>query len=559
MESKPTLDTMLFDALAEASSTVFFWATDIGAKRSRWSKATVDYFNLPSEYTDDAVGDWTKVIHPDDLQIWLSDAKEVVEGKKARYSCQYRAKNRYGEYVWVENNGYVLNNENGEHVLSAGMITRLDVQNRYDPQTNMLTTYAFYSEYFFDGAGTVLMLNVDDFRNVISTYGYSAAKELVGQLGALVKEACNPSMKLYRFGTDEFMIILPGGTKDSTRSLFNKIADAVRMSRVMNGTIIRVSISGAAVMYPEDCVKKDDMVEKLDYSMGYVKKHHPGKMTFYSEQLAREQERKNLLKEDLIQSVQNEFKGFSLFFQPLVEPVTERINGAETLLRWKGEVIQDSYPAEFIDILEETGYIRQVGLWVMEQTFLQKKAWEEKYGNLQLSFNVSYQQFMDQDFAAKVIKKANEIGVDKESVIIELTESCQVKDPESLANVFEELEKEGFKLALDDFGTAYSTMEMLRKLPIDYIKIDHSFVRELADEGHEDDYIIVDELVRLSNRLHHGAIIEGVENQSVVERLKDVNASLLQGYHYSKPVSKDAFEGLLDKQKLQAEFVKKMR
>ena len=550
MESKPTLDTMLFDALAKASSTVFFWATDIGAKRSRWSKATVDYFNLPSEYTDDAVGDWTKVVHPDDLQIWLSDAKEVVEGKKARYSCQYRAKNRYGEYVWVENNGYVLNNENGEHVLSAGMITRLDVQNRYDPQTNMLTTYAFYSEYFFDGAGTVLMLNVDDFRNVISTYGYSAAKELVGQLGALVKEACNPPMKLYRFGTDEFMIILPGGTKDSTRSLFNKIADAVRMSRVMNGTIIRVSISGAAVMYPEDCVKKDDMVEKLDYSMGYVKKHHPGKMTFYSEQLAREQERKNLLKEDLIQSVQSEFKGFSLFFQPLVEPVTERINGAETLLRWKGEVIQDSYPAEFIDILEETGYIRQVGLWVMEQTFLQKKAWEEKYGNLQLSFNVSYQQFMDQDFAAKVIKKANEIGVDKESVIIELTESCQVKDPESLANVFEELEKEGFKLALDDFGTAYSTMEMLRKLPVDYIKIDHSFVRELADEGHEDDYIIVDELVRLSNRLHHGAIIEGVENQSVVERLKDVNASLLQGYHYSKPVSKDVFEGLLDKQKL---------
>lgn len=550
MESKPTLDTMLFDALAKASSTVFFWATDIGAKRSRWSKATVDYFNLPSEYTDDVVGDWTKVIHPDDLQIWLSDAKEVVEGKKARYSCQYRAKNRYGEYVWVENNGYVLNNENGEHVLSAGMITRLDVQNRYDPQTNMLTTYAFYSENFFDGAGTVLMLNVDDFRNVISTYGYSAAKELVGQLGALVKEACNPPMKLYRFGTDEFMIILPGGTKDSTRSLFNRIADAVRMSRVMNGTIIRVSISGAAVMYPEDCVKKDDMVEKLDYSMGYVKKHHPGKMTFYSEQLAREQERKNLLKEDLIQSVQNEFKGFSLFFQPLVEPDTERINGAETLLRWKGEVIQDSYPAEFIDILEETGYIRQVGLWVMEQTFLQKKAWEEKYGDLQLSFNVSYQQFMDQDFAAKVIKKANEIGVDKESVIIELTESCQVKDPESLANVFEELEKEGFKLALDDFGTAYSTMEMLRKLPVDYIKIDHSFVRELADEGHEDDYIIVDELVRLSNRLHHGAIIEGVENQSVVERLKDVNASLLQGYHYSKPVAKDVFEGLLDKQKL---------
>ena len=368
--------------------------------------------------------------------------------------------------------------------------------------------------------------------------------------GEQIKEICDSSMKLYRFGTDEFMIILPGGTEESTRSLFNRIVDTVRMSRVMNDTIIRVSISGAAVKYPEDCLKKDDMIEKLDYSMGYVKKHQMGKMTFFSERFAKEQERKHLIKEDLINSIQNDFKGFSLFYQPLVEPGTERINGAETLLRWKGEVIQDSFPGEFIDILEETGYIRQVGLWVMEQTLLQKKEWNEVYGNLQLSFNVSYQQFMDLDFADKVIKKADEIGVDKENVIIELTESCQVKDPDSLASVFEKLENEGFKLALDDFGTAYSTMEMLRKLPVDYIKIDHSFVRELADEGHEEDYIIVDELVRLSNRLHHGAIIEGVENSSVVEILKDVNASLLQGYHYSKPVSKADFERLLDNQRV---------
>lgn len=547
-EIKSGVKAEIYDAFASASDMVYVYATDMREGITRWSKHTVDYFNLENEYSRDPIADFTRIIHPDDFQLWKDDIDAVFSNQKEHHCCQYRAKNRYGEYVWLECNGTMIKDEDGEQVLFAGLLTRLDVQNRYDPQTNMLTTFAFYSEDFTGGAGTVLMLNLDESRNVIGTYGYSAGRELLGKVANQIKEICTDSMKIFRFGPDEFLVILPGGTVESTRTLYNTIADAIRMVRLSNGSAVRLSISGAAVLYPENCVTKDDVLEKLDYSMEYVKKRQPGKLVFYSDKFGEEQARMNLLKEDLMACVQNDFQGFKLLYQPLVEPESGKIIGSESLLRWQGEKIKDSYPMEFIDVLEETGYIRQVGLWVMEQTFLQKKAWKERFGDLQMSFNVSYQQFMDKDFAAKVIEKADEIGVDKETVIIELTESCQVHDPESLANVFAKLEKHGFKMALDDFGTAYSSMEMLRKLPVDYIKIDHSFVRELANEGHEDDYIIVDEIVRLTNRLRHGAIIEGVENGAVEEILKDVNASLLQGYHYSKPVSKEEFEGLLEAQ-----------
>lgn len=545
-QMKTGIEADVFNAIADASSMVYVYATDMQTGVTRWSKLLVDYLNLESEYTTDPLSVFGAVIHPEDVAMWQEDIEAVFAGKKNHHRVQYRIKNRYGEYVWVECNGTMIYNEEGNEVLFAGILTRLDVQNRYDPQTNMLTMVAFYADDIKkNGAGTALLLNMDGSRELITTYGYAASKELVGIVAGEMKDICDASMKIYRMGPDAFMIVLPGGTVESTRTLYNSIADKLRVLRLSSGSAVRISISGAAVKYPEDCMTQEDILEKLDCTMEYAKKHQTGRLVFYSSKIAEEQTRRSLLQEDLINCVQNDFEGFRLFYQPLVEPSTGKIIGSESLLRWQGKVIKDSYPMEFIDVLEETGYIRQVGLWVMEQTLLQKKAWEEKFGDLQMSFNVSYQQFMDKDFAAKVIAKADELEVNAENVIVELTESCQVKDPESLASVFEVLGKHGFKIALDDFGTAYASMDMLRKLPVDYIKIDHTFVRELANEGHDDDYIIVEELVRMTNRLRHGAIIEGVENEQVVEKLKDVEAHLLQGYHFSKPVSKEEFEALL--------------
>ena len=182
----------------------------------------------------------------------------------------------------------------------------------------------------------------------------------------------------------------------------------------------------------------------------------------------------------------------------------------------------------------------------MEQAIRQQTEWRDIYGELQVSFNVSYQQLLDETFEEKAISCVEKYGVDSKYIIIELTESCQVEAPKELAAMFGRLREHGFKIALDDFGTAYASMEMLKWLPVDYIKVEHSFIRELAQPGHDVDYVIVDSLLEMCRRLGYNSIIEGVENGKVADIVGELNATLLQGYHYSRPVCREDFEKLLD-------------
>ena len=201
---------------------------------------------------------------------------------------------------------------------------------------------------------------------------------------------------------------------------------------------------------------------------------------------------------------------------------------------------------EFIKVLEDYGEINEVGYWVMEQAIKQQAAWRKPYGDLQVSFNVSYQQFLDDAFEERAISCVEKYGANPNYIIIELTESCQVEAPKELAAMFGRLRELGFKIALDDFGTAYASMEMLKWLPVDYIKVEHSFIRELAQPGHDIDYVIVDSLLEMCRRLGYHSIIEGVEDSKVADIVGTLNATLLQGYHYSHPICRKEFEKLLD-------------
>ena len=207
---------------------------------------------------------------------------------------------------------------------------------------------------------------------------------------------------------------------------------------------------------------------------------------------------------------------------------------------------------EFIKVLEDYGGIREVGFWVMEQAIKQQVAWRDTYGELQVSFNVSYQQFMDEDFENRLISYVEKYGVNPSYMIIELTESCQVDKPQELASMFDRLRGRGFKVALDDFGTAYASLEMLKCLHVDYIKVEHSFVRELSEPGHDIDYVIIDNLLRMCRRLGYDSIVEGVENGKVADIVGEMDVTLLQGYYYSRPVCRNDFEKLLEEDKQQS-------
>lgn len=536
----------LFEAFASASDNVYIYVCDMKTNVSRWSKAAVDYFGLSGEYLEDAANVWGQHVHPDDLKVYTEDISGVFSGEKKYHDCQYRARNASGRYVWVECKGSVIWDAKGNPIIFAGLMTRIDGQSKYDSLTGLLTTQEMHYFDFASQSGIALLIGLDGFRKIISNYGYNTGDDILIKFSREISDLCKPGWKALRFGGDEFLVIAFASDLQEVTDFYEEICQKTDNVKLEDGRKVGISISAGGAFFPQDADTREVLINKLEHSLEYAKNNQRGNMVFFSEEIARKHERGLVLREDLKQCIRNNFKGFKLFFQPFINPVSGTIAGCECLLRWKGERIKDSYPMEFIKVLEDYGDIHEVGFWVMEQAIRQQAAWRDTYGELQVSFNVSYQQFLDDTFEERAISCAQKYGADPNYIIIELTESCQVEAPKELAAMFGRLREQGFKIALDDFGTAYASMEMLKWLPVDYIKVEHSFIRELAQPGHDIDYVIVDSLLEMCRRLGYNSIIEGVEDSKVAAIVGEMNATLLQGYHYSHPICRKEFEKLLD-------------
>ena len=539
----------LFEAFASASDNVYIYVCDMKTDISRWSKAAVNYFGLEGEYIKDAANMWAQHVHPDDLDVYTEDIAGVFSGKNKYHNCQYRALNKSGSYVWVECKGSVIRDAKGNPIIFAGLMTRIDGQSKYDSLTGLLTTHELHYFDFVSQPGIALLIGMDGFRKILSNYGYNIGDELLIKFSREISSLCNPEWKVLRFSGDEFLVIAFASNLQEVTDFYEKVCRETDIMKLEDGRKVGISISAGGVFFPQDADSREVLINKLEHSLEYAKNNRRGNLVFFSDEIAAKHERGLVLREDLKQCIKNDFKGFELFFQPFINPETGTIAGCESLLRWKGERIKDSYPMEFIKVLEDYGDINEVGFWVMEQAIKQQAEWRDTYGELQISFNVSYQQFIDDTFEERAISCIEKYGVNPKYIIIELTESCQVEDPKELAAMFGRLRERGFKIALDDFGTAYASMEMLKWLPVDYIKVEHSFIRELAQPGHDVDYVIVDSLLEMCRRLGYNSIIEGVENSKVADIVGDLNATLLQGYHYSRPVCRQDFEKLLDEER----------
>ena len=538
-------NNQLFEAFASASDNVYIYVCDMKTDVSRWSKASVEYFGLEGEYIEKAGEVWAQHVHPEDLNVYLEDVDGVFSGKKRFHDCQYRARNSMGEYVWVECKGSVIRDEEGNPIIFAGLMTRIDGQSKYDSLTGLLTTHELHHFDFATQSGIALLIGMDGFRKVISNYGYNTGDEILIELSRKIKDLCDPEWKVFRFSGDEFLIVAFETDQQKMQDFYEKVCQEADVMVLESGKKIGISASAGGVLFPQDAGSREALINKLEHSLEYAKNNQRGTLVFFSEEIAKKHERGLDLRDDLKQCIKNDFKGFELFFQPFVKPGTHNVAGCECLLRWKGERIRDSYPMEFIKVLEDYGGIREVGFWVMEQAIKQQVEWRGTYGDLRVSFNVSYQQFMDDSFEEKLVSYAEKYGVDPAYMIIELTESCQVDNPQELAAMFDRLRTRGFKIALDDFGTAYASLEMLKCLHVDYIKVEHSFVRELSEPGHDIDYVIIDNLLEMCKRLGYDSIVEGVENSKVADIVGEMNATLLQGYYYSRPVCREEFEKLL--------------
>jgi diguanylate cyclase (GGDEF)-like protein/PAS domain S-box-containing protein len=389
----------------------------------------------------------------------------------------------------------------------------------------------------------LLFLDVDRFKHVNDALGHAAGDRLLQSVAQRLFDCVRTSDTVSRQGGDEFVILL-AETKQATDAavIADKILLALAAPHRIDQHELHLTASIGIVTYPDDGMDADTLMRNADFAMYHAKDAGRNNYQFFKAEMnVRAIERQSL--EDGLRHALERHE-FVLYYQPKMNLDTGSIVGVEALIRWCHPKRGLVSPAHFIPVAEDCGFIVPIGRWVLREACRQARIWQKDgLPSLRIAINISAVELRAKDFVASVQQILAETGLEPRYLELELTETFLMQDSKSTAAVLKELKGLGVSLALDDFGTGYSSLSYVKRFPIDTLKIDQSFVRDLATDA--DDASIVSAVISMGKSLQMRVVAEGIETQEQLNFLTEHGCPVGQGYYFSPPVAARAFEQLL--------------
>ncbi|HEU4669708.1 MAG TPA: EAL domain-containing protein [Dyella sp.] len=390
----------------------------------------------------------------------------------------------------------------------------------------------------------VLFLDLDNFKGINDTHGHAAGDQVLRVVTQRLCSSIRASDTVARYAGDEFTVVLRHIVKsDDVLRVAEKIVQVMEAPLHLDGgEELQVTASIGVSFFPDDASDADTLLRHADEAMYAAK--HLGRNNFQIYEMSQDQAQQQDVA--LISRLRHAERNGELrvFYQPQVDAGTEDIVGMEALVRWEHPELGGISPGVFIPLAEESGLIVSIGEWVLRTACTQAHAWEQAFGlRLRLGVNLSAVQLMEPDLLDTVARVLRETGLDPELLEMEVTESISIKEVPNLVENLEGLHALGCRIAIDDFGTGAASLDYLRRLPADRIKIDQSFVRNIGIDP--DDEAIVRATIEMAHRLKRGVVAEGVEIEQHFEFLRANQCDELQGYLFCRPLPQSSFERLL--------------
>lgn len=385
----------------------------------------------------------------------------------------------------------------------------------------------------------MLVLDLDHFKAVNDSIGHAGGDELLRQISRTLVAVAGPTDTVSRRGGDEFVFLLTSPDVHYARLIAQKVLDALAAPFVVGGREAMVSASGGVAIYPIDGTDFDSLLNNAESALNQAKEAGRRCVRFFTEQMNQgARDRMDLLGGLSRAAERGEFR---LHYQPLVNLNNGEVVGAEALVRWERPGFGLLAPALFIPEAEATGLIVGIGAWVLQEACRQQREWEGVgLGHLHMAVNVSTLQFRQGILERQVAMALAESGADPKHLELELTESTLMVQPEDVMKTLRNLKQRGVQLAIDDFGTGYSSLAYLRRLAVDKIKIDQSFVRDITVDA--DGAAIVRAIIQMARSLGLRTLGEGVETQVNRRALQVLGCDCAQGYFFGRPMPAKEFE-----------------
>ena len=394
-----------------------------------------------------------------------------------------------------------------------------------------------------DSKFTLLIIDLDGFKEVNDVYGHALGDELIVQASRRMKKIVREGDLLARLGGDEFAMIINQQThSEALFSVSERLRCSLENNYLLHNHLIKSSASIGAACFPMDATNSESLLVYADTAMFSAKQSGKNSVQFFNESLSEELERRTLLRQNLQSAISN--NEFELYYQPQVDKDSENIIGLEALIRWNQSEDKLVSPDMFIPEAERNGSIVEIGKWVISEACRQAADWQKRgieFGKV--SINVSAAQITKSDLIDDIKKALKSTGLPAGLLELEITESVLVDNIDLALNTLTDLKEVGVNIALDDFGTGYSSLNYLTKFPIDTLKIDRSFIQsielDLATK------MVLKNIYSLAEDLSMRVVAEGIETQEQLTILGSFNGKTMQGYFYSPPVSADKVELML--------------
>jgi diguanylate cyclase (GGDEF)-like protein/PAS domain S-box-containing protein len=389
----------------------------------------------------------------------------------------------------------------------------------------------------------VVFLDLDRFKLINDSLGHKVGDMLLQIVAQRMHGVLRGSDTIARLGGDEFVLLLPDSPAGSlSPALMQRIMEAVCAPVSAAGNELLISCSMGIAVYPADGASGDMLIEHADVAMYRAKQSGRNNYRFYKAEMNELAMYRLRMENDLRNALES--KEFVLHYQPQMDLKSGRIVGVEALLRWQHPRPGLVHPVEFIAVAEEIGLIVPIGAWVLEQAGAQAAAWQRAgCAPVRMAINLSARQFTQKDLVSSIAAALQRSGLEPSQLEIEITESLMMADVEQVAAVLDELKLLGVHLSVDDFGTGYSSLYYLKRFPIDKLKIDRSFVRDIGSDA--DSEAIVGAIVSLAHSLGMRVVAEGVEQHQQLAYLAGCGCDAMQGYLFSAPLEAEAMERML--------------
>lgn len=547
---------------AQALAHIGSWQMDIKKGRNTMSEEACEIYGILPELFDGSYEGFLKLVHPEDRKT----IRDTLENPpREPFDMKFRILRTDGVVRTVyQRMEFIFDREDRPVYISGtiqditeweAMENKIAFMANHDELTKLPNRF-FLREHIsllcsrpreIASRFALIMLDIDGFKYYNDALGYQIADQLILAITGRLKEFLGKDKLICRYSGDQFALVI--GSLNRIRDYEDYAGNLLAIFRKpisLEQYELNITVSLGISVFPEDGTDFDTLLKHTNIALFRSKDQGRNMYRFYNRDMDIQSFKEFELRNDLFKTIEN--NQTRVYFQPIVDLASGEILAAEALIRWEHPTWGLVRPDEFITIAEETGFIVELGKWVLKEVCRAYKNWLEKgLSPIKIAINYSAIQLYEKDFVENILQTIRQYQLEPDFLIAEIVESVLINDINKVMEELKQLQKSGIKVALDDFGTGFSSLEYLNRINIDILKIDRSFIKNIPSD--ETSTIITEYIINLARKLRISLVAEGIENWEQLSLLKRMNCFAGQGYLYSRPVDMEHFEILLAKKR----------